>query len=174
MSKKILVALDDSPTNRLVFEAAISLAKQEDAELLLVHVLSTDERDDSPLTRLIPYSRTTTRHNLVERYQQQRQQAEQQRLATLKKFAEEARAEGIWVEFRQSIGNPRDLICYLARTWEADLIVMGRRKHSWLSEWWLGSISKFVSRHAPCPVHVVQLPSGTNSSPSQQNHWQTA
>lgn len=153
---KILVAIDDSGDSQLVFEEALTLAKQNGAHLLLLHVLSTDVRDDSALTRLVPYSAAFSRDELVKSYQEQRQDCEQQGLAMLKELAKQAEAEGISVQFHQPIGNPRELICYFAQTWQADLIVMGRRQHSWLSQWWTGSVSKRVVHHAPCRVQVVQ------------------
>ena len=165
---KILVALDDSQDSRLVFEEALSLAKQHDAKLLLLHILSTDVRDHSAFTRLIPYSAIITRDELVRCYQEQRQTCEKQGLAMLKELAQLAKAEGISVQFEQPIGNPRDLICYFAQTWQADLIVMGRRQHSWFSQWWTGSVSKQVLHHAPCPVRVIQCHTHADSSASEQ------
>jgi len=153
---KILVAIDDSDDNQLVFQEALTAAKQNGAQLLLLHVLSTDVRDESALTRLVPYSAAFSRDELVKCYREQRQDCEQQGLVLLKSLSKQAEAEGISVQFHQPIGNPRDLICYFAQTWQADLIVMGRRQHSWLSQWWTGSVSKRVSNHAPCRVQVVQ------------------
>jgi nucleotide-binding universal stress UspA family protein len=165
--EKILVAIDDSPSSRLVFEEALRLAQQENARLMLLHVLSTDARDESALTRLVPYSSHATRNELVKRYQEQRQVGERQGLALLKQLAEQAKAAGIAsVQCHQPIGNPRELICYFALIWQADLIVMGRRNHSWFSEWWTGSVSKQVTHHAPCSVQVVPCQQPANSSPS--------
>ena len=47
-------------------------------------------------------------------------------------------------------------ICKLAQEWNADLIVMGRRGHSILSELVLGSVSSYVIHRAHCSVHIVQ------------------
>jgi nucleotide-binding universal stress UspA family protein len=171
--EKILVALDDSPASERVFEEALTLAKQKNAQLILLHVLSTDERDSSALTCLIPYSNLTTREDLVKFYRVQRQRAEEQGMATLKQFASQARDNGVAVRFVQSIGNPRELICHTACMWQADLIVMGRRNHSRLSEWWTGSVSKHVSHTAPCAVRVVQCQEKPGR-PSYPDRWQMA
>ena len=45
MFNKILVAIDSSPKSRSVFEAGISLAKTTRASLMLLHVLSSKEKD---------------------------------------------------------------------------------------------------------------------------------
>lgn len=169
MVERILVALDNSKTNDLVFEEALTLAKHHDAQLLIVHVLSTDERDQSPLTDLIPYSPSLSREQMVERYQQQLWNAECQCLATLQSFSEKAHANGIMAECIQQVGNPRQLICYLAQDWNVDLIVMGQRQRSWLSRCFLGGVSQAVVRRAPCPVHIVRL-TGESASPPSQHH----
>lgn len=164
MIHKILVALDNSQDNNAVFAEALALAKQEQAQLMVFHVLSTDERDQSALTNLIPYSCSITRAELVQRYEQQRLEAEQQNLALLNRFAEEARAHGIPTETLQQVGNPRRLICYLACKWGADLIVMGQRQRSWLNQLLMGSVSRAVMHDAPCAVRVVRS-TNTQSEP---------
>ena len=45
MFNKISVAIDRSTASRRVFEAAMSLAKASGASLMLLHVLSSEERD---------------------------------------------------------------------------------------------------------------------------------
>jgi nucleotide-binding universal stress UspA family protein len=165
MMNRILVALDNSQDRDLVFAEALSLAKREDAQLMLVHVLSTDERDRSALTNLIPYSCSLTRAELVQRYEQQRLEAERRTIAMLKQLAEEAQQQGIHAEVSQQIGNPRRLICYLASKWGADLIVVGQRKQSWLSQWLLGSVSRAVMHQSPCSVRVVRPSVSSHSDP---------
>lgn len=155
---RILVALDNSPSRICVFEEALTLARQENARLLLLHVLSTDERDYSPLTTLIPYSCSLSREELVEQYQRQRQEAEQQGLAALQELADRSRLMGVSVEVNQLVGNPRHLIGYMAQMWNADLIVLGRHKRSWVGRWLMGSVSHAVAHHAPCSIRVVPQP----------------
>ena len=46
MLNKILVAIDDSTMSRKVFEAGLSLAKRTGASLMLLHVLSSEEKDN--------------------------------------------------------------------------------------------------------------------------------
>ncbi|PSB11825.1 universal stress protein [filamentous cyanobacterium CCP2] len=165
MINRILVALDDSQDKEIVFAEALDLAKRENAQLMLVHVLSTDERDRSPLTSLIPYSCSITRAELVQRYEQQKVEAERRSLATLKQFAQEAENNGIHTEVAQQVGNPRHLICYLASKWGADLIVVGQRKQSWLTQWLMGSVSRAVMHRSPCSVRVVRPAVRSNNEP---------
>ena len=45
MFERILVALDQSVATKAVFEQSLSLAKQNQAGLMLLHVLSGDEKN---------------------------------------------------------------------------------------------------------------------------------
>jgi nucleotide-binding universal stress UspA family protein len=168
MFEKIFVALDDSVNRSLVFQDALTLAKSNHAALLLFHVLSTNERDRSPMTALIPYTYSATREELVRQYQEQRKQAEQRGLAELHSLAETAQASGIQVRYRQMVGDPSHLICQQAERWGADLLVVGRRGYSGLSEWWQGSVSNYVLHHATCTVLVVQSHCPTETARSQE------
>ena len=62
---------------------------------------------------------------------------------------------GISTESKCEVGHPGALIRDLAKDWNADLIVMGRRGLSSLQEVFLGSVSNYILHHAPCSVLVV-------------------
>jgi nucleotide-binding universal stress UspA family protein len=53
-------------------------------------------------------------------------------------------------------GDPREEIIAAARTWGADLIVMGARGLGALKRFLLGSVSLAVAARAPCPVLVCR------------------
>jgi nucleotide-binding universal stress UspA family protein len=65
---------------------------------------------------------------------------------------------GIAVEFEQTMGDPGQSICKVAKNWGANLILMGRNRKSGISELFLGSTSNYVLHHAPCSVLAVQAP----------------
>jgi nucleotide-binding universal stress UspA family protein len=52
-------------------------------------------------------------------------------------------------------GRPEDALLNLARDQKADLIVVGSRGRGGVREMFLGSVSHFLTLHAPCPVLVV-------------------
>ena len=59
------------------------------------------------------------------------------------------------------VGTPADEIVSIARELEVDYIVIGRRGSSLrqrLRRWLLGSTSRRVLEHAPCPVIIVTQP----------------
>ncbi len=53
-------------------------------------------------------------------------------------------------------GRPASAIVEEARTWKADLLVLGNRGHGPIASMVLGSVSAEVVDHAPCPVLVVR------------------
>jgi nucleotide-binding universal stress UspA family protein len=64
-----------------------------------------------------------------------------------------------------------ELLLLQAQIWHADLIVMGRRGVSGMHELFLGSVSNYVTHHAPCSVLVVQGTSPIQAPvTAQENH----
>lgn len=149
--KKILVALDRSEIGQQVFEKALGLAKLTQASLMLVHVLSPEEDGSpySPMLSNLDYYPGLSSQNF-ELYQQQWDTFKDQGIQMLQSFSAEANTAGVATEFTQNIGNPGRIICDLAHSYGADLIVMGRRGRSGLMELFLGSVSNYVLHHAPC------------------------
>lgn len=162
MFKKIIIALDNSEVNKQVFEQALVLAKIAPASLMLVHVLSPEETG-SPNIVMFPnfdyYSGLNSQS--FELYQKQWESARKEGLRMLQSFSAQANTAGISAEFTQNAGSPGRVICDMAQIWDADLIVMGSRGRSGLTELLLGSVSNYVLHHAPCSVHIVHLSAST-------------
>ena len=68
-------------------------------------------------------------------------------------------------EWLQSLGYPGRNICEEAQTWSADLILVGSRGLTGVQEMFLGSISNYVTHHAPCSVLIVRSDSEEVPSP---------
>lgn len=168
MVRKILVALDKSAMNAAVFEHALSLATAIDAHLMLLHVLSPLE--DGYPTPVYPgpdslFSRLHA--EALRTYSEQWHQFEQDGLNLLRSLNAEAMSAGLTSEFTQMVGDAGRSICTIADTWDADLIVLGRRGRSGISELLLGSVSNYVLHHAPCSVLVVQGLNGKTTKSEQ-------
>lgn len=158
MFQKILVAIDSSTMSKTVFERALHLAKQNQANLMLLHVLSgEDENSPQPIPPLIDsmYWAPGTEID-IDSWRQQWKTYESECLEQLRARAAEANATGVNAEFRQIPGSPGRTICQGARTWGADLIVVGNRGRTGLGELFLGSVSNYVLHHAPCSVLTVK------------------
>lgn len=172
MFQKILVAIDHSSISKQAFEQALALAKLTEANLMLLHVLSYEEEGSPRIPVLTGFDSYPgmIRTQALELYQQQWENYESQGLAMLRSRAQEAADLGVRVEFTQTPGSPGRAICDLARTWGADLILVGRRGRSGLSELFLGSVSNYVLHHAPCSVliaHRTETHNPAELSPNQ-------
>jgi nucleotide-binding universal stress UspA family protein len=155
MLYKILVAVDDSLMNRVVFNEALELSRKTGASLMLLHVMTPEEKNHPELPRsYVPYYYPIITDELLQQYQVEWEAAESRGLEMLRSLAQEA--TGVEVEFTQNIGDPGRVICDLAKDWCATLIVTGRRGRTGLSELFMGSVSNYVIHHAPCSVFVVQ------------------
>lgn len=160
MFHRILVAMDTSTIGKSVFDEALALAKATGTNLMLLHVLSHEEKGSpsmSAFSSLEYYPGMSGK--TLEICREQWETFEKHGLELLRSRTQEATAAGVATEYTQNPGSPGRTICDLARNWGADLIVMGRRGHSGLSELILGSVSNYVLHHAPCSVLTVQYPS---------------
>lgn len=155
MFHKILVALDQSDLSHQVFEAALTLAKQLDGHLMLVHVLSPVETNFTSPIFSMPGTYPLLRED-VDFYLQQWRTKETEGLEFLRLKTEIATTAGIPTEFTQMLGDPGHAICTIAKTWDANLILIGRRGYTGIGELFMGSISNYVLHHAPCSVLAIQ------------------
>lgn len=154
MINKILVAVDHSDQNKSVFNSALSLAKTTGANLMLLHVLSEDEPDYPVLPTYAYYPQVDDLEYEV--YQGKLAEYEKWGLDLLQNLAKEAREQEVETEYAQLTGNPKRSICELATSWSADVIVVGSRGLKGLKEMFLGSVSNYVTHHAPCSVLIVR------------------
>lgn len=158
MFAKVLVAIDTSDMSHAVFAEAIAIAKSTQASLMVLHVLSPFEEGypDVPIYPGIEAYYPSLYDEVAKTYAKRVEQFAEQSLQTMQEFTKQAIAAGVPTEFTQMPGDPGRVICEFAKHWGADLIVLGRRGRSGLSELVLGSVSNYVLHHAPCSVLTVQ------------------
>jgi nucleotide-binding universal stress UspA family protein len=157
MFHKFLVAIDHSEITQYVFDEAISLAQAVRANVFLLHVLSPFEGSQLNPVFLQPNSVYPTLHTqAVNRYMMQWEQLKQERQDMLSSLAQKGKEIGINIEYSQNFGDPGRMICDTALSWNADLIIVGRRGRRGLTELFLGSVSNYVLHNAPCSVLTVQ------------------
>jgi nucleotide-binding universal stress UspA family protein len=161
MINKILVAVDYSEISQSVFDSAVFLAKTTGADLMIMHVLGEDE-PDFPVNLSYTYYPVLDdyEYNL---YQKSYEDYRQKGIKFLQQRNKEAQAAGINSEFIQLTGNPGRVVCELAGTWSADMILIGSRGLKGLKEMFLGSVSNYVTHHAPCSVLIIRTPLDTES-----------
>ena len=170
MFKKILVALDRSPMNQQVFEEALDFAVKNNAHLMLLHVLSSEE-ENSPLMPIYSSLNYYPELTRTELYQKEWDEFREEGIKILQYYTNLATTNGVEAEFTQILGSPGRNICDFALTWNADLIVLGRRSRSRLAEFFLGSVSNYVLHHAQCSVLIIEetKDSPTVDSPQAQS-----
>ncbi|MGF1496254.1 MAG: universal stress protein [Elainellaceae cyanobacterium] len=166
--KRILAALDQSPLQTAVLNQAIDLAHHGGAALRLVHaadmptaVAGTSPDTIPPANGMAMYPAVGVSPNPavmrgVTLGQQNWNTTVERVDRWLQGLQEEAIARGVETSYEFRNGQPGDQICQLAAEWRADLIVVGRRGRSGLSEVFLGSVSNYVVHHAPCAVLTLQ------------------
>ncbi|QYO62129.1 universal stress protein [Leptolyngbya sp. 7M] len=156
MFHRILVALDQSDVSQQAFATAMAMAKTLNSQLMLVHVLSPAESSFPSPVFAIHGTYPMFRAEDVELHLKQWQAVQDQILEFLQAQTAIATSAGIPTEFTQALGDPGSTICSLARNWNANLIIMGRRGYKGLNELFMGSVSNYVLHHASCSVLTVQ------------------
>lgn len=159
MFHQVLVAVDrnDSSSSQQVIQQAIDLGRTTGAQLRFLHVLQPIEAGYPEF----PYPAMDITHAPIsteafEAHLQKWRGQQQAGLEFLRSQAEAALQSGITADYVQHQGEPSRLICQVAKQWPADLIIVGRRGHSGLGEWLMGSVSNYVLHHAPCSVLTIQ------------------
>ena len=150
--QKILVALDQSSQGDVVFEQALALAKAYQAQLFLFHAILYNARNLEAYSGIYGQNVLSLSSSVQEHLEAQTQEVE----TWIKGYAEKAQAEGLAVEYDWKIGEPSSWIRDMAKNWDADLVILGRRGRRGLAEVFLGSVSNHVVHYAPCSVLVVQ------------------
>jgi len=158
LPQRWMVALDAN-TSPSVVAQILPLIQVLKGNLNLVHVLSSQE-EGSPTLPLT--SETYGMGDAVMmHYQKLWQDYVQRGLNLLNTYQKEITTLGLPTETTQLQGRPGIALCAQAEAWKADLIVMGRRGYTGLSEFFLGSVSNYVLHHSPCSVLVVNVAAPT-------------
>jgi len=167
MIHKILVATTSSESSHYVFDHALMLAKATGAHLGLLHVTDPDETNEDPpsyLKSLEPYLIGDESDPCC--YVGHFETFEPDLFGAL---VGKATAEGVSTDCIHCFGDPESAISDFAETWNADLIVMGRRGRRGVTEFFLGSVSNYTLHHAPCSVYIVHTPPTANPGTSPEH-----
>jgi nucleotide-binding universal stress UspA family protein len=142
--RRILYATDFSPASGPAFAKALTLARDNGAELLVVTVLDALP----PLASEAYVSRQT-----YDRIAAEGRAAAQRRL---ERPIARARTAGVRARGRVLEGRAHEQIVKAAKRERSDLIVMGTQGRTGLAKLLLGSVASRVIATAPCPVVTVR------------------
>lgn len=140
MFKKILVAIDQSQPAACALSAAIELAGQVRAAVILLHVVDTGSAYE-------PESGTICNSKLADLRRDGNELLNQ----TMSQLPARSNVQRLLIE-----GDPAESILATASNWPADLIVIGSDSHGRLAHFLLGSTADSVIRRATCPVMSVR------------------
>jgi universal stress protein A len=144
--KKILVPTDFSEISRVGLRFAFSLAAENEADLLVVHV-------GSEFQVWQVFDEGTFFNDRVYKWEVDKviKEGHLDLNRFLEKHTEELRRVPT-VRKKVVLGDVVNRIVDVAREEEVDLIVMSPRPHGTLKRFFLGSVTDRVTRKAPCPV----------------------
>ncbi len=136
--KRILIAIDEEPSAENVAKQGLQLGKQLKAEIAVVSVANTtDLLTEGGITpdEMADIIKTDTRES------QKKILNSVFRNDEVTQYVEE--------------GKPQEVILKVAGEWKADILVMGTRSRSGLSQVLIGSISEKVFKNSEIPVFLV-------------------
>ena len=148
MYKRILIAVDGSPTSAHALRHAIGLAKGLSAALRVVHVVDMGVLPLGPELAIDISAVTQARRAAGER--------------VIKQAQETCQADGIEAETRLlETGTPAERIASAiadeASAWPADLVVVGTHGRTGVQRLLLGSVAEGIARVSPAPVLLIPL-----------------
>jgi len=153
MDNKILTIVSFLRIEPETIEASISLAKEKNAELVVMFVIDNEYADKVSTTlQDLGWIGNKPSDNFYDSLlQEYRVQAEMK----LDEIARRAKAEEISFRTMIKTGRLITVILQVAHLEQPDLIVITRRKHSKLSRLILGSLSNSLRKKVTCPVKVI-------------------
>jgi len=133
----ILLATDLSPASAGAAVQALDLAHDLGADILVMSAIEPRDPHPDRITKRLDHLRL------------ERELAAQDVVAR-------GRARGVNVRFLIWDGSPGEAIVDVARSEQVDMVVVGSHGRGMVGRFFVGSVSEYVVRHAPCPVLVVR------------------
>lgn len=145
MYKRILVAVDGSPTSSLALQHACGLARDQKAALRVVYVVDEININLDTPQALADFQEAARRAGRA---------ILEQALAEAHKAGVEADTRLLEVDtFQHRIA---DQVLREAKAWPADLVVLGTHGRRGLNHLLLGSVAESIVRLSPLPVLLIR------------------
>jgi nucleotide-binding universal stress UspA family protein len=141
--KRVMVAIDGSSTSKLALREAIKIAKDQQSDLRIVLVVDVL----TLAAEALPY-------DLAEEERRAGDLVLQRAAAAARKAGIEAQT--VRLEVRSVQDRIADEISRNARSWRADLIVIGTHGRRGLSRLFIGSVAESLIRIAPARVLLIR------------------
>ena len=161
--KHIVCAVDLLPSSLEAMRYALSLAREADATLDVLHVVDAEE------------DRLSTHYQVPEYLRHRAERG----LDILREHIPDEAREACSIREHVAIGSPVEHILQLAAEADADLVVMGAGDRAHLRSLWLAPTIREVARQIACPVMVVPVPAvlsrslAVGSRQIDPTHWRS-
>ena len=142
--KKILIPIDGSEYSFNAPRYAIKVAKNENAELYCIHVISN-----------IPHGYASSPY-AIDRYFKDLEQKVQSRFDKVREMAENEGISELKTETFTGVKSVIGSIIDYATVRDIDLIVIGTRGRTGLKRFFMGSVANGVVQHVHCSVYLVR------------------
>lgn len=142
---KVLYAFDGSDISKSGIEFVSSLSANNK---LVVKVLTVAEPCPNAIAELFNSDLEKENRELAIKTAQE----------TLDKALKLLDIQNVVVESENIVGKAAEVIVEQAQSWQADLIIMGRRGIGPIQSRLMGSVSRNVYLNAPCPLLIVNTP----------------
>ena len=150
MFQKILVAYDDGNHAVKALDAAIELAKNTSAEIIVGSAYTVPTNDwerYANMDGVYPDDDTKATFHERNRKYLEKIQAE---------AVEKVRQANIPVQSAVKKGKPGPVLTQMAEDLKVDLIIIGSHNRGSMGQFFLGSVSNYVLHNARCPVFIIK------------------
>ena len=154
---KILVAVDESEPGHHSLHQALQLINLREAKFLLLSVEEPVVVPPEPSASVglggldtNIFSSTWEEEAALSKLQEQRTQS------TIQWAEHLCQQAGVQYATRTEFGDPKHVICDVAKQENIHLIVVGSHGYGMVERVLIGSVSDYVVHHAQCPVLVVR------------------
>jgi len=138
MFKHVLVGFDGSASSKRALQAGLHLAAESGGDVLALTVIRAPKAAE--LEGEVDAALRETNGLLAKAVSWGKQQAKQVEVNCT---------------FKKQIGHPAELLTRVAEEGGFDLMVIGRRGHSPVKHWLIGSTTDRIVDHAPCAVLII-------------------
>jgi nucleotide-binding universal stress UspA family protein len=143
--RRILHATDYSKASERALQEAVDFAKQDNAEMLVVHVIQP----------VVPYVAGED-IGAAELYVKLEESTKQEAQRSMNKLMQRLERLGVKAKSFLLRGSPADQIVKAAKNRKADMVVIGTHGRTGLSKLFMGSVASRVISTAPSPVLTVR------------------
>jgi nucleotide-binding universal stress UspA family protein len=144
--RKILVPIDGSEYSLNAAEYATRIAKDENAQLFCIHVI----------TPRIPYGYATSAASTAGQYHEDIKDVVESWFEKVRNIAKNEGISDVKTDIFTDVKSVIESILDYATSKDVDLIVIGTKGRTGLKRFLMGSVANGVVQHAHCPVLLVR------------------